>query len=89
MGFILVFDLTNEQSFMHIRNWLVQIETHAYTDKPDVILCGNKSDLEESRVITEKRAKELASEYGYGYMVIWLYGYMVIWVWVYGMGIWV
>lgn len=64
MGFVLMFDLTSEQSFVNVRNWLVQLQTHAYCDKPDVVLCGNKADLEEKRKITENRAREMAEEFG-------------------------
>lgn len=63
MGFVLMFDLTSEQSFMNVRNWLVQLQTHAYCDKPDIVLCGNKVDLDEKRKISEERAEELASEF--------------------------
>lgn len=65
MGFLLLFDLTNEQSFMNIRNWIAQLQTHAYCENPDIILCGNKSDLEDQRAVTEQRAKELAEKHGY------------------------
>ncbi|XP_059490239.1 ras-related protein Rab-27A isoform X2 [Neocloeon triangulifer] len=68
MGFLLLFDITNEQSFVSIRNWLDQLKTHAYCDDPDVILCGNKADLEEERVISEERARETARRYGLVYM---------------------
>lgn len=64
MGFLLLFDLTNETSLLNIRNWLDQLRTHAYCDNPDVILCGNKVDLEEHRVITEEKAREIADKYG-------------------------
>ena len=36
MGFLLVFDLTHEQSFVNIRNWLSQLQTHAYCENPDI-----------------------------------------------------
>ena len=36
MGFLLVFDLTHEQSFLNIRNWLSQLQTHAYCENPDI-----------------------------------------------------
>ncbi|CAI5793067.1 ras-related protein Rab-27A isoform X1 [Podarcis lilfordi] len=64
MGFLLLFDLTNEQSFLNIRNWMSQLQTHAYCENPDVVLCGNKSDLEEQRVVKEEDAKELAEKHG-------------------------
>ncbi|WAR11224.1 RB27A-like protein [Mya arenaria] len=67
MGFILLFDLSNEQSFLNIRNWLTQLSTHAYCENPDIILCGNKVDLEDSRMITEERAREVAEKHGLPY----------------------
>jgi len=68
MGFLLLFDLTNEQSFLSIRGWLEQLKTHAYTDSPDIVLCGNKADLEDQRVISEQQAKETANRYGLSYV---------------------
>ena len=63
MGFILMFDLTNEQSFLNVRNWLVQLQTHAYCDNPDIILCGNKADLEDQRKVSYSRAESLSKEF--------------------------
>ncbi|XP_019359791.1 PREDICTED: ras-related protein Rab-27A isoform X2 [Gavialis gangeticus] len=67
MGFLLLFDLTNEQSFLNVRNWLSQLQTHAYCENPDIVLCGNKSDLEDQRTVKEEEAKELAEKYGIPY----------------------
>lgn len=67
MGFLLLFDLTNESSLLNIRNWLDQLRTHAYCENPDVILCGNKADLEEHRIISEEKAREFADKYGLPY----------------------
>lgn len=64
MGFILLFDLTNEQSFVNIRNWLTQLQTHAYCENPDIILCGNKADLEDQRKVSEERARDVAEKHG-------------------------
>ncbi|XP_063987034.1 ras-related protein Rab-27A [Diachasmimorpha longicaudata] len=68
MGFLLLFDLTNEQSFLEVRNWLEQLKTHAYCEEPDIILCGNKCDLEDRRVVSEQKARELAEKYGMVYL---------------------
>ncbi|XP_053386795.1 ras-related protein Rab-27A-like [Mercenaria mercenaria] len=67
MGFLLLFDLTSEQSFMNIRNWLTQLQTHAYCENPDIVLCGNKVDLEDQRQISEQRAREMAEKHGLPY----------------------
>ena len=64
MGFILLFDLTSEQSFLNIRNWLTQLQTHAYCENPDIVLCGNKADLEDARCVSDERAQEMADKYG-------------------------
>ncbi|XP_066248371.1 ras-related protein Rab-27A [Euwallacea similis] len=68
MGFILLFDLTNEQSFLEIRNWIEQLRVHAYCDTPDIVLCGNKADLEDRRVISEWRARDFAEQAGLPYL---------------------
>ncbi|XP_053986785.1 ras-related protein Rab-27A [Hylaeus anthracinus] len=68
MGFLLIFDLCNEQSFLEVRNWLEQLRTHAYCEDPDIILCGNKSDLEDKRVVSEDKARELAEKHGLVYL---------------------
>ncbi|XP_035642951.1 ras-related protein Rab-27A-like [Oncorhynchus keta] len=67
MGFLLLFDLTNEQSFLNVRNWMSQLQMHAYCENPDVVLCGNKCDLQEQRVVREDEARELAEKYGIPY----------------------
>ncbi|KAM6425900.1 ras-related protein Rab-27A isoform 2-T5 [Liasis olivaceus] len=67
MGFLLLFDLTSEQSFLNVRNWMSQLQTHAYCESPDVVLCGNKSDLEEQRAVTAGDAEALAQKYGAPY----------------------
>ncbi|XP_042890755.1 LOW QUALITY PROTEIN: ras-related protein Rab-27A-like [Penaeus japonicus] len=68
MGFLLLFDLTNEQSFLNIRSWLEQLKTHAYCDNPDIILCGNKVDLADQRMISEQRARDVAEKFGLQYI---------------------
>ena len=68
MGFVLMFDLTSEQSFLNVRNWLTQLQCHAYCEDPDVILVGNKADREDARVISQTRAKELADKYSLPYI---------------------
>ncbi|XP_054162722.1 ras-related protein Rab-27A-like isoform X2 [Oppia nitens] len=67
MGFIVVFDITSEKSFLNVRNWLEQLRTHAYCDDPDVVLCGNKADLYDKRVVSEERARQEAEKYGLKY----------------------
>ncbi|KAM5170414.1 ras-related protein Rab-27A isoform 2-T7 [Mantella aurantiaca] len=67
MGFVLLFDLTNEQSFLNVRNWISQLQIHAYCENPDIVMCGNKCDLEDQRAVKEEEAKEFAEKYGIPY----------------------
>ncbi|KAG5848972.1 ras-related protein Rab-27A [Anguilla anguilla] len=67
MGFLLLFDLTNEQTFLSVRNWMSQLQMHAYCESPDIVLCGNKCDLEGQREVKEEDALELAEKFGIPY----------------------
>ena len=61
-GIILVFDITNRQSFELLNNWMRDIEE---TNKADVglILIGNKSDLKSYRKVSIEEAKNFANKY--------------------------
>ncbi|CAF3952595.1 unnamed protein product [Rotaria magnacalcarata] len=67
-GFLLVFDLTNETSFINVRNWITEIGANAYSENVDMILIGNKCDLESSRVISKLRAEEFAKQHEIKYI---------------------
>ncbi|OQV14295.1 Ras-related protein Rab-27A [Hypsibius exemplaris] len=67
MGFLLLFDVSNEDSFTHVRSWMEQLRTHAATETPDIVLCGNKADLESRRKVSEARAREFAKLHGMPY----------------------
>ena len=49
-------------SFMDVSNWMSQLQLHAYCETPDIILCGNKLDLEEERVVRKRDALNLAEK---------------------------
>ncbi|CAK6959723.1 ras-related protein Rab-27B-like [Scomber scombrus] len=67
MGFLLMFDLTNEQSFLNVRNWMSQLQANAYCDSPDIVLVGTKADLRELRDVHARQARDLADRYGIPY----------------------
>jgi len=68
MGFILVFDVTAEQSLLSTRDWIDQLSIHAYTEKPDIVLCGNKIDLDQERMVSSETAQEFANALGVKYI---------------------
>lgn len=57
-GIIIVFDITNRQSFDDIQTWITQI--CRYSKNANIILVGNKIDLENERQISYEEAKEYA-----------------------------
>ncbi|XP_068167226.1 ras-related protein Rab-27B-like [Antennarius striatus] len=67
MGFLLMFDLTNQQSFLNVRNWMSQLQANAYCDSPDIVLVGTKADLQDVRDVHVRQAKDLAERYGIPY----------------------
>ncbi|KAL3804728.1 hypothetical protein HJC23_008543 [Cyclotella cryptica] len=62
-GFVLCYDISNRPSFDHVIGWMRDIKTRAPPDC-DIVLCGNKSDLEGDRVVQTSEGKSLAEEYG-------------------------
>ncbi|XP_065841777.1 ras-related protein Rab-27B-like [Oscarella lobularis] len=68
MGFVVMFDVTNEQSFLNTRSWLQQLRTHAYTEDPVTILVGNKTDLDHIRKVQKSDAERFADKLGLKYM---------------------
>mmetsp|Transcript_4528 Transcript_4528/g.10014 ORF Transcript_4528/g.10014 Transcript_4528/m.10014 type:complete len:247 (+) Transcript_4528:185-925(+) len=62
-GFVLCYDISNRPSFDHVIGWMRDIKTRAPPDC-DIVLCGNKSDLEADRVVQVEEGKGLAEEYG-------------------------
>jgi len=63
MGFILMYDVTSEESFSSVHDWCTQIKTYSW-DNAQVILVGNKCDMEDERVISYERGKQLADSLG-------------------------
>ncbi|NVM03781.1 MAG: GTP-binding protein [Candidatus Helarchaeota archaeon] len=61
----IVFDLTNKESFEHLKDWLTELKRFA-GEIPFMII-GNKNDLKDKRKISkeemEKKAKEIGAVY--------------------------
>ncbi|CAG9330568.1 unnamed protein product [Blepharisma stoltei] len=60
---LLLYDVTNRDSFTNIERWLAEAKTNANHDIT-VILVGNKVDLESNRAITAEEGEKFASEHG-------------------------
>ncbi|CAI5440662.1 unnamed protein product [Caenorhabditis angaria] len=63
MGFILMYDITNEESFNSVQDWCTQIKTYSW-ENAQVVLVGNKCDMDSERVVSMDRGRQLASQLG-------------------------
>ena len=60
---MLVYDITDLESFQNLNTWLIEIEKNA-TKNVYKILVGNKCDMENDRKVTFEQGKEFADQYG-------------------------
>lgn len=61
-GSILVYDITNRDSFDHINRWFDDVSRHC--GRVPCILVGNKADMENERVIASRDGEKLADKLG-------------------------
>ncbi|PVU99360.1 hypothetical protein BB559_000768 [Furculomyces boomerangus] len=62
-GIIVVYDVTDQESFANVERWLQEIGRYA-SEGVNKLLVGNKCDLTESRVVDYTQAKEFADQLG-------------------------
>jgi Ras-related protein Rab-2A len=58
-GALLVYDITRRESFEHLQRWFVEARSNG-SPQMVMILIGNKSDLEQRRVISTKEGSDFA-----------------------------
>ena len=61
-GIVLMYDITNRESFDTISRWWNNILEHKEKDFP-VILVGNKCDLKDERKVQKEEGEKIAKEY--------------------------
>ena len=66
-GILLLYDVTNRDSFKNLESWLIEIEKNA-KEKVLKILIGNKCDLTDDREITSDEGKAFALRNGMEFM---------------------
>ncbi|XP_068118124.1 ras-related protein Rab-37-like isoform X2 [Hyperolius riggenbachi] len=64
---LLLYDVTNRQSFNNIRAWLTEVHEYAHKDVV-IMLLGNKCDMSSSRVVRTEEGASLAKEYDIPFM---------------------
>ncbi|KAF3433201.1 hypothetical protein FNV43_RR24303 [Rhamnella rubrinervis] len=66
-GIIIVYDVTDQESFNNVKQWLNEIDRYA-SDNVNKLLVGNKSDLTANKVVSYETAKAFADEIGIPFM---------------------
>ncbi|KAF9102363.1 GTP-binding protein of the rab [Mortierella sp. AM989] len=62
-GIIVVYDVTDQDTFANVKQWLSEIERYA-SENVNKLLVGNKSDLVNKKVVEYTAAKEFADQIG-------------------------
>ncbi|KAJ0860554.1 putative small GTPase, P-loop containing nucleoside triphosphate hydrolase [Helianthus annuus] len=60
---IVVYDVTDQESFNNVKQWLSEIDRYA-SENVNKILVGNKCDLVANKVVSTETAKAFADEIG-------------------------
>jgi GTPase KRas len=63
-GFLVVYAINNRNSFEEISTFVDQILRVKDVNKVPMVLCGNKSDLEDEREVTKNEGKQYADKQG-------------------------
>ena len=62
-GIMVCYSITDEKSFQSINKWMTQIKNLAPTDVK-ILLIGNKTDLNNERMVSTEAGQEIADKYG-------------------------
>ncbi|KAF2311653.1 hypothetical protein GH714_025630 [Hevea brasiliensis] len=66
-GIIIVYDVTDQESFNNVKQWLNEIDRYA-SENVNKLLVGNKCDLTANKVVSYETAKAFADEIGIPFM---------------------
>ncbi len=62
-GIIVVYDVTDQESFNNVKTWLSEIDRYA-SENVNKLLVGNKADLTSKKVVDRSTAEEFAKSLG-------------------------
>ncbi|KMZ58530.1 Ras-related protein RIC1 [Zostera marina] len=66
-GIIVVYDVTDQESFNNVKQWLNEIKKYA-SDNVNKLLVGNKCDMTSERVVSYEMGKAFADEIGIAFL---------------------
>jgi Ras-related protein Rab-8A len=63
---VIVYDITNKQSFSHLAYWVSQVKDSTATagNNPILVIVGNKADLAEQRAVGDVEGRRFAESQG-------------------------
>ena len=64
-GCIIVYDITDENSFNEIENYFIPVIKEKCKAKIPILILGNKTDMEDTRHISPEQGEQLALKYNY------------------------
>ena len=67
-GVLLVFDITDEKSFINIKNWINEFDKHCNIPNVSKILIGNKCDLLTEKKVSDEEIDKLCLKYNLNYI---------------------
>lgn len=67
-GAVLVYDITDRESFSKVRNWVHELRAEL-GQQIQLVIAGNKSDLEKKRQVNNEEAKAYADSVGAAHML--------------------
>jgi small GTP-binding protein len=67
-GILLVFDISNQKSFEMVNFWIKEVNEKTDVSKIDLLLVGNKNDLEDKREVDKGQAAKVAEQIGIVYV---------------------
>ena len=65
-GILTLYDISNEDSFKNLKNWVKMIKEEC--NNVQLLMIGNKNDLEDERIISTEEATEYAKSQKMGYI---------------------
>lgn len=63
-GALVVFDISNKDSFDNLSKWINNLKQHISDNSVEIIVIGNKLDLEHKRAVSYEEAKEFSEREG-------------------------
>jgi Ras-related protein Rab-7A len=58
---VLVYDITNYESVLSIRDWFTRFMAHCHVERPGVVIVGNKADLVNDRVVDKEEIRHIVT----------------------------